>query len=516
MRYFGGVTPPRAAIAFGATALMAVVAFGAILAANWPFSRAAVAARISKDTGANVTIDRLRTTYFPPGFYAENIRLKQRGTGAALVSIQRVHVRASYTSLIRKEVSEIDVKGFHLAAGDGRSFRSESGSGSSFDVSKLVAEDGVIEIVSSDPGHRPFRLDIHNLLLTDIGGSHSSFRVAARAAQPPADFLAEGRLGRVVRNTAKTAPVSGRYTVSNADLSVYGGISGHLSSSGKIGGTLGRIEWDGTAETPDFEVAGTGHREPLESAYTVILDTSDATADLRNIRASFGHSTVLADGKVSEDASHRGKTLHLAARMEQGRIDDLLWLVSEQARPGMTGNIRFHASIELPPAPPEFLRRLILRGNVEITRALFTNPKTQDPLNYLSESAEGMDKRQERADNRQIPGVIRGVVNDSDGRARLTNVHYSLPGVNATLEGNFNLVSKAIDFKGVLATEGKLGDGATGFKSAFLKIARPFLAIRHHGKTTTALFTIRGSSNHPVLTLSASKPAEQPVRISTR
>jgi hypothetical protein len=127
-----------------------------------------------------------------------------------------------------------------------------------------------------------------------------------------------------------------------------------------------------------------------------------------------------------------------------------------------------------------------------------------------------MDKRQERADNRQIPGVIRGVVNDSDGRARLTNVHYSLPGVNATLEGNFNLVSKAIDFKGVLATEGKLGDGATGFKSAFLKIARPFLAIRHHGKTTTALFTIRGSSNHPVLTLSASKPAEQPVRISTR
>jgi hypothetical protein len=202
--------------------------------------------------------------------------------------------------------------------------------------------------------------------------------------------------------------------------------------------------------------------------------------------------------------------------MDQGRIDDLLWLVSGQPRPGMTGDVRFNASIELPPAPPEFLRRIILRGDVEITRALFTNPKTQLPLNYLSESAQGMDKREERASSRQIAGVIRGRVDDSGGIARVTNVRYSVPGVNASLDGKFNLIDKALDFRGLLATQGKLADGAPGFKSVLLTIARPFLGIRHHGKTTTLLFGIRGTSNHPVLSLSASRPADEAMRLPTR
>jgi hypothetical protein len=202
--------------------------------------------------------------------------------------------------------------------------------------------------------------------------------------------------------------------------------------------------------------------------------------------------------------------------MEQGRVDDLLWLVSGQPRPGMTGDIRFDANLELPPAPPEFLRRLVLRGKFEITRALFTNPKTQLPLNYLSESARGMNKQEERGDTQQVPGVIRGAVNDSDAIARLTNVHYSAPGVNASLDGEFNLIHKGINFKGVLATEGKLGDSATGLKSVLLKIARPFLAIHRQGKITTVLFTIRGSSKHPVLAVSGSKAAHTAAQLSNR
>ena len=513
MRHLGRMRPKRTALILGAIGAAAIATLFVVLALKWPFSRAAVIARISKDTGADVAIDRLQTTYFPPGFYAENIRLNRRGTATVILAIQRVRVRASYTGLIRKKISEIDVKGFQLAAGSGHSFGSESKSGSSIHVSKLIIEDGRVEIFSSEPGHEPFRLGIHSLVLGDVGGSYSTFRIAGRAERPASEFWAEGRLGPF-RSSTKMTPVSGRYSIANADLSIFRGIRGLISSSGKIGGTIGRVEWDGTALVPDFEVSGAGHKVRLQSAYTVIIDTSNATADLKNIRASFGHSTALADGRVSQDPARHGKTLRLALRMEQGRVDDLLWLVSGQPRPGMTGNIRFHASVELPPAPPEFLRRLVLRGNVEITRALFTNPKTQLSLNHLSESAQGMKKREERADSKQIPGVIRGVVNDSGGVAQLTNVHYSAPGVNASLEGKFNVIDKAIDFRGLLATEGKLGDSTTGFKSALLKVGRPFLAIRRHGKMTTAAFTIRGSSKHPVLSLSASKPAHDATRQS--
>ena len=516
MRHSGGWTPKRAALAFGAVCVAVVAVSGALLAAKWPFSRAAVIARISRDTGADVAIDRLRTTYFPPGFDAENIRLNQRGTGVAILSIRRVRIRATYTGIIRKKVSEIDVEGFQLAAGQGHSFGSRSSSGSSFNVAKLVAEDGSLEIFSSDGGHQPFHVSIRSLVLTGIGSSQLTFRVAARSARPPADFQADGRLGQFRSNTVKSTPISGRYTVSNADLSVFGGVSGLLSSSGKIGGTLARIEWEGTALVPNFEVAGTGHKGPLQSDYTIFVDTNDAKTELQKIRASFRRSTVLAHGQVSQAASAHGKTLGLALRMEQGRVDDLLWLVSGQPRPGMTGDIRFDASVELPPAPPEFLRRLILRGNVEITRALFTNPKMQLPLNYLSESANGMNKREQRADTQEIPGVIRGAVNDSHAIARLTNVHYSAPGVNASLDGEFNLVDKGINFKGVLATEGKLGDGTTGLKSLLLKIARPFLAIHRQGKITTVLFTIRGSSQHPVLAVSGSNAAHAAAHLSKR
>jgi len=516
MRHSGRWTPKRAALAFGAACVAAIAVSGAVLAAKWPFGRAAVIARISKDTGADVAIDRLRTTYFPPGFDAENIRLNQRGTGVAILSIRRVRIRATYTGIIRKKVSEIDVEGFQLATGHGHSFGSRSSSGGSFGVAKLVAEDGSLEIFSSDGGHQPFRVSIRSLVLTGIGSSQLGFRVAARATRPPADFQAEGRLGQFRSNSVKSTPISGRYTVSNADLSVLGGVSGLLSSSGKIGGSLGRIEWEGTALVPDFEVAGTSHKGPLRSDYTIFVDTGDGKTEIQKVRTSFRRSTVLAHGQVSQAASAHGKTLGLALRMEQGRVDDLLWLVSGQPRPGMTGDIRFDASLELPPAPPKFLRRLMLRGNVEITRALFTNPKLQLPLNYLSESAKGMNKREQRADTQQIPGVIRGAVDDSDAVARLTNVHYSAPGVNASLDGEFNLIHKGINFKGVLATEGKLGDGAIGLKSVLLKIARPFLAIHRKGKITTMAFTIRGSSGHPVLTVSGSKAAHAAAHLSNR
>jgi hypothetical protein len=158
----------------------------------------------------------------------------------------------------------------------------------------------------------------------------------------------------------------------------------------------------------------------------------------------------------------------------------------------------------------------MLRGNVEIKRALFTNPKVQLPLNYLSESASGMDKQEQRSDTQQVPAVIRGEVNDSHAVARLTDVHYSAPGVNASLHGEFNLVDKGVNLKGVLATEGKLGDSATGLKSLLLKIARPFLAIHRQGKITTVLFTIRGSSQHPVLAVSGSNAAHAAAHLSKR
>ncbi|HWD99210.1 MAG TPA: hypothetical protein VG345_09240 [Bryobacteraceae bacterium] len=424
---------------------------------------------------------------------------------------QQIRVRASYPGLIRHQVGEIDASGFHLTAGPANSL---SMSGGSLGLSRLVAENGSIEIVSSEPGHEPFPINIHKLVLTGAGGSHPKFQIAAAGMRPPGEFQAEGDIDRSRSNSLKMAGVSGRFHFNKVDLGVFGGISGTLDASGRIGGTIQQLRWDGRAVAPDFQVSGSAHRVRLESAYNVLLRTSDATADLQHIQVSFNRTVLSAQGRVSKEPSHAGKTLQLGVKVDRGRIDDLLLLFSGRPRPGMTGSVRIDANVVLPPAPPKFLSRLKLDGSFEIRNALFTNPATQSPLNYLSESADGEKKPEEREDGRQIPGVIHGAVHDSAGIARLSGIRYFAAGVNATVGGEFNIVSKAVDLRGVLATTGKLSDGTTGFKSILLHVARPFLAIHSKGKITTVAFTIQGAASHPVLSLSASKPGHNAVHLA--
>jgi hypothetical protein len=495
-------------------AVLALVGIAAVfLVVRWPFSRSAVTDRISKDAGASVTMAHFRTTYFPPGFIAQGVRLKARQTGAAILEVQQIRVRASYPGLIRQQVGEVDASGFHLTAGPANSL---SISGGSSGLSRLVAENGSIEIISSEPGHEPFRINIHKLVLTGVGGSHPHFQIAAAAMRPPGEFHAEGEIDRSRSKSLKMAGVSGRFRFNKADLGVFGGVSGTLDASGSLGGSLQKLKWDGTAGVPDFQVSGSAHRVRLETAYSVLLMTSDATADLERIRVSFNRTAVLAQGRVARESSDGGKTLHLAVKVDRGRIDDLLLLFSGQPRPGMTGSVQINANLVLPPAPPKFLSRLKLDGGFEIGDALFTNPATQRSLNHLSESADGEKKREEHEDGRQIPGVIRGAVNDSAGIARLSGIRYSAPGIDATLGGAFNIVNKNVELRGLLATTGKLSDGTTAFKSVLLHVASPFLAIHRKGKITTVPFTIQGAASHPVLSLSASRPAHNAVHLARR
>jgi hypothetical protein len=496
----------RLVLIFGGTALALAGTAIIVLTLLWPFSRSAIEDRVSKDTGAAVTMGEFRTTYFPPGFFARAVELNSRKGGAPILRIQQVHLRTSYSGLIRKQIDEIDASGFRLTAGNGNSLPAGSGSGKSFDLSKLVAENGSVEIASGKPDHQPFRVEIHRIVLTGMTGPQAKFQIAAASMRPPGEFQAEGGINRSKSKPVTTAGVSGQFRFTHADLGVFRGISGILEASGNIGGSISQLRWDGRALVPDFHVSGSAHKVRLESAYSVSLRTRDATADLDRIQVSFNQTTLQAQGRVFRDAADEGTTLQLAAKVSRGRVDDLLLLFSGAARPGMTGSVRLNANVVLPPEPTKFLRRLRLNGDFEIHDAVFTNAATQSSLNHLSESAGGENKREEQEDGRQIPGLIRGAVSDSNGLARLSGVQYSSPGVNANLGGVFNIINKALRLQGMLATRGKLSDGTNAFKSFVLQVARPFLPIHHEGKITTIPFTIRGSSSHPVFSVSASGP----------
>jgi hypothetical protein len=60
--------------------------------------------------------------------------------------------------------------------------------------------------------------------------------------EPPGTVLASGSVGPFRTNDYGATPLSGTYSLQNADLSLVHGISGHGSASGRYSGTFSGIE----------------------------------------------------------------------------------------------------------------------------------------------------------------------------------------------------------------------------------------------------------------------------------
>src|SRR5216684_5961018 len=98
-----------------------------------------------------------------------------------------------------------------------------------------------------------------------------------------------------------------------------------------------------------------------------------------------------------------------------------------------------------------------------------TNAEVQVPLNRLSQSARGENKKQEAEDPETVLSNLKGHVSVKNGIATLSNVSFSAPGTLAQIRGTYNLLDKTVNLQGVLRTNGKLSDTTSGFKALVLK-----------------------------------------------
>ncbi len=85
-----------------------------------------------------------------------------------------------------------------------------------------------------------------------------TYHLKVHNPEPPGEVTASGKFGIWDDNDPGQTPISGEYTFDHADLSVYHGIAGILSSLGKFRGNLDHIDISGTTDTPDFEVNPAG------------------------------------------------------------------------------------------------------------------------------------------------------------------------------------------------------------------------------------------------------------------
>ena len=249
---------------------------------------------------------------------------------------------------------------------------------------------------------------------------------------------------------------------------------------------------------PDFQVSGSTHKVHLTSNCQAVVDGTNGDTYLTRIESHFGRTTVISAGEVKGDPGQHGKTVLLTMSIGQGRIEDLLRLFTGSARPAETGAVRLQTKVELPPGPQSFLRRLRVDGNFGLASGRFTDPKVQEPVNRLAETAHGETKAQEKVDASAVLSDLKGHVSANGGIATLSKISFTEPGTFAEIEGTYNLVDKEVNLRGVLHTRGKLADTTSGFKSLVLKALGPFMKKK---SITVVPFVITGTSKNPSFAL---------------
>jgi len=494
-------------------ALVAVILGGMaiLIIRNWPFTRQAVTVALQDRFARTVEMRSFRGTYFPPGCVVEGLSFLHRKHKnlPPLITVRTLIVQASYGGMfsIQKRVDHVQVIGLHVLVppkspngqGGGVMPLTDSSSKNSLAIGEIRADGAVLEFMSSRRDTEPFKLQVHQLTLDHVGENGPIFyRATLLNTEPPGEIRSTGQFGPWNADAPGSTPVSGSYTFDNANLGVFEGIGGTLSSHGKFNGTLEHIESEGGADVPNFHVSSSAHIVPMTTEFQAVVDGTNGDTQLLNVRSHFQRTTVLSSGGIAGQPGQRGKTVALEMIVKDGRIDDLLRLIAEDKNPSMTGSVTFHAKVKVPPGSLEFLKRLDLEGDFGIGNERFTNAEVQEPLNRLSESARGENKKQQAEDPETVLSNLKGHVSVKNGIATLSNISFSAPGTRAEIRGTYNLLDKTVNLQGVLHTNGKLSDTTSGFKALVLKAVGPFLKK----KTVTVVpFTVTGTSKQPSFAL---------------
>jgi AsmA-like C-terminal region len=492
------------------------------LALNWPFTQQAVTTALEHRFARTVRIQSFRKTYFPPGCVAEGVSFLHREHQdlPPLIRVQTLIIRGSYNGLFRihKRVDEVQVKGLHVLiappAPSGRPHNviplTTSTSGNSLTIGKINADDALLEFMPRQPDHEPFKVRVHRLTFDHVSEGRSiPYHVTLLNPEPPGEIRSDGEIGPWNEDDPGSTSVTGSYTYEHANLAVFEGIAGSLSSHGKFSGTIGHIDTNGETDVPDFHLSGSSHTVHLTSKFQAVVDGTNGDTYLQNVEVHFQGTTVTSSGSVAGHPGQHGKSVLLELAVNEGRIEDLLFLFTDEKRPSMTGSINLRAKVQVPAGPPGFLRKLDLAVGFGIGGGRITDTDVQQSVNTLTQSARGENKKQQAEDPETVLSNLKGQISVNNGVATLSNVSFSAPSTLAQLHGTYNMLDQKVDLHGILHTNGKLSDTTSGFKALVLKAVGPFLKQK---SVTVVPFTITGTSSDPSFALDfAGKSRESPL-----
>jgi AsmA-like protein len=392
---------------------------------------------------------------------------------------------------------------------------------SPFVIDDLIPDGAILEVASREADKQPLKFSFHNFVVSNVGSNvPASFQATLSNPEPPGEITTAGKFGPWRADDVGKTAVSGDYLFQQADLGVFRGIAGLLSSSGKFSGVLNRIEVQGTTDTPRFTVSASSHQVQLRTQFHALVNGENGDTFLQKVVATFWKTTVWSEGSVAGRPGESGKTGAVELAAKDGRIQDILLLFARSERAPMSGTVNFHAKVFIPPGRRPFLEKVELRGDFGIDAGSFTKSDTQEGVNHLSRgtlSEQDHHKTETEDDPETVLSDLKGHVLLRDGTARFSNLSFSVPGALAQLQGTYNLITEKIDLRGTLKTDSEPSNTTHGMKALILKVLDPFFKEKHAGYMMPVKIT--GTYEHPSFGLDLSdqddkKPHKQNTRAS--
>jgi hypothetical protein len=319
-----------------------------------------------------------------------------------------------------------------------------------------------------------------------------SFRTKLINPTPPGLIESIGKFGPWQADDPGNTPVSGSYTFRNADLSVFRGIAGILSSEGTYEGVLDRIEVQGETDTPDFTVKISGNQVHLKAGFKAIVDGRDGDTLLQSVTAHFLGTTLVCKGGVVGKTGVPGKTVSLDVTASPGRVENLIRISAKGEKPPLVGDVSLHTKFVLPPGQQHIHEKLRLDGEFQVEQARFTTPEVEQKVEALSRRGRGVKNAPEDGN---LASNFKGQFRLNNAVMTFTKLSFSVPGALVSLEGRYGLTSEELDFHGSMRLQAKVSQTTMGIKSFLLKAVDPL--FEKNGAGTVLPLDVTGTRDHP-------------------
>ncbi len=491
------------------TAFLVVVSL-TVIVATWlivagihlssPYLRTKAVEMLGEKFHAEVELKDFHVYLFP-GVRIEGSGLALRHEGRTdvppLISIGEFSAQAGILGLLWKpwKIQQVKLKGLVIQIPPPAQRRKQDWSKARdmpILIHEIVSDDAELRLLPKSADRDPHVFAIHHLVMHSVGLDRpASFTAQLTNAVPPGEIDSNGSFGPWSPDDPGQTPLAANYTFDKADLGVFKGISGILSSQGKFGGVLEKIEVEGKTSTPDFTVTIGGHPIDLETTYSATVDGTNGDTLLHPVIAHLLNTVIVAHGGVVKSPDKKGKLITLDVTVDQGRLEDLMRLAVKADTPPMIGAIKFHTKFDLPPGKGDLSDRLNLDGKFDVARSQFTSPEVTGKIETLSRKGQG---KPEDEDAGSSISELKGNFVLDNGLITFRGLTFSVTGAEVTLNGKYALEKEDLDFHGKLRMKAKLSQTMTGAKSFLLKAFDPF--FRKNGQTELPI-KITGTRDHP-------------------